>query len=147
MLVREVMRTEPVTVRADALVEEALDLLDGSSESVMPVVSAGGVIVGAVSQTDLIREVARPDVRDDLVPAQAGHPVLPPRTVVEVMDHRTVTVREDSELAEVADLVTGSAHPSVPVIDEHHHVVGLLDPREVTRLLGEGADAGAPPAR
>lgn len=135
MLVREVMSRNPVTVRASTPVKDALALLDRYSITMLPVVSPAGRIVGVVTEADLIRDVVKPDVRTHMIPAQHGQTVLPPHAVVELMNHQTVTVRGDTDLAEAANLMTGTAVKSLPVIDEHHRVVGVISRRDIVRVL------------
>lgn len=140
MLVREVMTRNPVTVRASTPVKEALALLDRHSITMMPVVSPAGLIVGVVTEADLIRDVVKPDVRTHMIPPQRGQTVLPPHAVVEVMNHQTITVREDTDLAEAANLLTGTAVKSLPVIDEHHGVIGVISRRDIVRVLARSDD-------
>lgn len=135
MLVREVMSRNPVTVRASTPVKDALALLDRHSITMLPVVSPAGRIVGVVTEADLIRDVVKPDVRTHMIPPQRGQTVLPPHAVVELMNHQTVTVRGDTDLAEAANLMTGTAVKSLPVIDEHHRVVGVISRRDIVRVL------------
>ena len=49
MLVREVMTSDPVTVRAGTTVKAALRLLDENDVSSLPVVAEGGRVCGVVS--------------------------------------------------------------------------------------------------
>jgi CBS domain-containing protein len=135
MLVREVMTAQPVTVRTDTPVKEALALLDRHSITMLPVLSPAGIIVGVVTEADLIRDVVKPDVRTHMIPPQRGQTLLPPHAVVEVMNHQTVTVTADTDLAEAANLMTGTAVKSLPVIDEHHRVVGVVSRRDIVRVL------------
>lgn len=140
MLVREVMTAQPVTVRTDTPVKEALALLDRHSITMMPVLSPAGMIVGVVTEADLIRDVVKPDVRTHMIPRQQGQPLLPPHVVVEVMNHQTVTVTPDTDLAEAANLMTGTAVKSLPVIDEHHRVVGVISRRDIVHVLARSDD-------
>jgi CBS domain-containing protein len=54
-LVAEHMAVEPIIVRADASLTEAVALMDAHHVHGLPVVDAGGVLVGVLSQTDLNR--------------------------------------------------------------------------------------------
>jgi CBS domain-containing protein len=49
------MAVEPIIVRADASLTEAVALMDAHHVHGLPVVDAGGVLVGVLSQTDLNR--------------------------------------------------------------------------------------------
>jgi CBS-domain-containing membrane protein len=147
MLVSDAMSHPAVTVRANLPVEDALDRLDRHSLTMMPVVSPAGLIVGVVTEADLVREVVRPYARPGDIPAQRQRPEPPrraplrPRTVVEVMNHQAVTVRGDAELSEAVDLMTGSPVQSVPVIDGHHRVIGVISRRDVARRLSQEGSA------
>ncbi|HEY4754316.1 MAG TPA: CBS domain-containing protein, partial [Candidatus Limnocylindrales bacterium] len=54
-LVGDLMTGEPVVVRADAHLVDAAKLLNQHRISGLPVVDAAGVLVGVISQTDLLR--------------------------------------------------------------------------------------------
>ena len=54
-LVAEHMAAEPIIVRADASLTEAVALMDAHHVHGLPVVDEAGVLVGVVSQTDLNR--------------------------------------------------------------------------------------------
>jgi CBS domain-containing protein len=53
--VAEYMHGEPILVRADASLAEAIELMDRHHVHGLPVVDAAGVLVGVLSQTDLNR--------------------------------------------------------------------------------------------
>jgi len=53
--VADVMALDLVVVRANAPLEQAAELMDRHHVSGLPVVDAGGTLVGVVSQTDLVR--------------------------------------------------------------------------------------------
>ncbi|MGZ4483363.1 MAG: CBS domain-containing protein [Nocardioidaceae bacterium] len=135
MLVREVMTPDPITVRADTTVKAALALLDEHSITLLPVLSPAGLIVGVVGEADLIRDVVHPDARASLLPTRPEPTTQPPHIVSEVMNPRTLTVHGDTDLAEAADLMTGTTVKSLPVVDDHHHVVGMVSRRDIVRVL------------
>ena len=68
MLVREVMTTSPVTVTPEASTKDALRLLDRHSITSMPVVDPDGVVIGVVSEADLVRDALPPDPRAHMLP-------------------------------------------------------------------------------
>jgi predicted transcriptional regulator len=70
-----------------------------------------------------------------MIPEQVGPATLPPHTVVDVMNHRPVTVRGTNDLAQAVELMTAIAVKSLPVIDEHHHVVGVVSRSDIVRVL------------
>jgi CBS domain-containing protein len=58
MLAREVMSANPIVVSATMPIEDCARLLLEKRISAMPVVDAAGVVIGIVSEGDLIRRPA-----------------------------------------------------------------------------------------
>lgn len=52
--VGDLMAVEPIVIRTDASLSEAVHLMDLHHVSGLPVVDAGGEVVGVISQTDLV---------------------------------------------------------------------------------------------
>ncbi|MDP9483915.1 MAG: CBS domain-containing protein [Chloroflexota bacterium] len=52
--VGDLMAVEPIVVRADSSLSEAVHLMDLHHVSGLPVVNEGGEVVGVISQTDLV---------------------------------------------------------------------------------------------
>ncbi len=139
MLVQEVMTRHPVTVTPETTVKEALSLLARHRIAAMPVVSETGRIKGVVSEADLIRELVGVDARINEIPLEAttrDHP----KYVEEVMTRHAITVRPDTDLAEAVELITSTTVKSVPVVDGHGHVTGMLSRGDVVRLLARNDD-------
>lgn len=139
MLVREVMTPDPVTVRAGTTVKAALRLLDDLEVTSLPVTSADRKIRGVVSEADLIRELVSPDARLHEIPVQ-DRAFGRPRYVDEVMTAHAITVRPETDLAVAVELVTSTGIKSLPVLDEHDRVVGIISRRDVVRMLARADD-------
>jgi len=135
MLARELMSTPPVTVRAETDVEDALRLLDEHSITMMPVVSADAVIVGVLSEADLIRDRVLPDARSSMLPPDTSRTDDAAATVGEVMTRRAITVTAESDAADAAELMTTTGVKSLPVVDEHRRVVGVVSRRDIVHAL------------
>ncbi len=139
MLVREVMTQNPVTATPGTTVKEALTLLARHRIAAMPVVSDTGRILGVISEADLIRDMVDVDARVHEIPVEAttrDHPAY----VDEVMTPHAITVRADTDLAEAVELITSTTVKSVPVVDAHGHVTGMLSRSDVVRLLARSDD-------
>ena len=109
--VGDLMHHHPIVVRADAPLAEAARLIDHHRISGLPVVDADGLLIGVVSQTDLLRARATEHlwanwpglaVRHLMTsPAIAVRPSLPVAAAARLMErervHRLVVVREDDE--------------------------------------------------
>ncbi len=133
MLVREVMTTRPVTVTPEASTKDALRLLDHHSITAMPVVDPDGVVIGVVSEADLVRDALPPDPRAHLLPT-TGERASSGARVEDVMTRHPVTVRGDLDLAEATELIISTAVKSVPVV-EGSRLVGMISRRDVVHAL------------
>ena len=140
MIVREVMTRPALTVRSSTPIKAALALLDQHNVTALPVVNGHGRIRGVVSEADLIRDAVPPDVRLHMSYAVPETRVLPPHDVGEVMNRHPVTVHPDSDLAEAIDLLTSIGVKSLPVVDDHDVVLGVISRRDVVRILARPDD-------
>jgi len=135
VLVREIMTAEPVTVHAQTHAKEALRLLDEHSITMLPVVSGDARIVGVISEADLIRDRVLPDARSSMLPPDTSSTDDAVGSVGEVMTRRLLTVAEDSDVAEAAELMTSTGVKSLPVLDDDGRVVGVVSRRDVVHVL------------
>jgi CBS domain-containing protein len=133
MLVREVMTTPAVTVHPDASVKEAARRLTEHGITAMPVVDALGVLVGVISEADVIRDTVLPDQRAHERPVHVSSGAFGVR-VSDVMSHFPLSVRTDADLAAAAELMTGTAVKSLPVV-ERGVVVGVVSRRDIVAVL------------
>jgi len=126
MRARDIMTTRVITVDPDATVEEIAKRLIENRISAVPVVEAGGRLVGLVSEGDLMRRTETETER---------HPswwlslfLLPEQTAVEyvkahgrhakdVMSRQVISVAEDASLEEVAGVLEEHRIKRVPVIN------------------------------
>jgi CBS-domain-containing membrane protein len=86
MMIRDLMTVPAVTVTAETPIGTALRLLDDRKITAMPVVDESGVLVGIVSEADLVQDTA---LLEDRVPVAAVRTTVrtPPRRVADAMSH------------------------------------------------------------
>jgi len=126
--------TKPVhTIGPDASVESAADLLAAKTVTALPVVDDAGVLVGMVSEGDLLWHRVPTDPTAHLWRNRDKEAPRPPRTVREVMSTRPVTTTPDADVAEVADIMLQRDVRSVPVVDGRK-VVGIVSRRDILRV-------------
>jgi CBS-domain-containing membrane protein len=140
MLVKDVMTSPATTVGPDTSIKEALTLLDEHAITALPVVTGDARIIGVVSEADLIRDGIQADFRQHLAFAPPETRTLPPHTVGEVMNAHPVTVSPDTDLLEATDLMTTTTVKSLPVVDDHQRVVGVVSRRDVVHVLARADD-------
>lgn len=122
MNARDVMSDGVVSIASDASVLEAARLLVNCRLCTIPVVDRNGLMVGMVSEADLMGNVA------DLGDGAAQ------RKVIEVMDRGGLTASEDSDLVEIARLMTGRGIKRVPIL-RNGVVVGMVSRVDILRGL------------
>ncbi|MET0998340.1 MAG: CBS domain-containing protein [Marmoricola sp.] len=135
MLVREVMTRTPVTVRADTPVKDALELLDQHSITMLPVVSDDDVLVGVLSEADLLVGRILPDARATLIPHTAERSEDARETVGSLMTSLALTVTEETDVAQVTKVMTATGVKSLPVVDASRRVVGIVSRRDIVRTM------------
>jgi CBS domain-containing protein len=133
MLVREVMTIPVVTVSDTATVKQAIRLLYEHNITAVPVVDGNEHVIGIVSEMDLLRNEFEADPRAFVRPV-AEPDSLPPRGVDEVMTPHVMTVREETDVAELAELMMTTGVKSVPVV-RGKRLVGIVSRRDLMGVL------------
>jgi CBS domain-containing protein len=145
----DLMTVNPVSVRENATIREAIAFLTATGFSGAPVVNEAGRPVGVVSKTDLLRHV----IAGAAQPAgiHAGHDGAAlmcdpeagrhgpfcngPAEVREVMTPAVVAVPRTASLAQVAGKMIGRGVNRVFVIDKTGALVGVISSLDVLRRL------------
>lgn len=133
MLVREIMTSPAYSVHEDAPVKEALSLMATTKVTGLPVIDSGGKVVGIISESDLLQADLEPDPRAHMRMARRqGESDLP--TVAQLMTARPHTVREDSDVAELARTFANTSWKSVPVV-RGEVLLGVVSRSDVIRAM------------
>ncbi len=133
MLVREIMTSPAYSVQEDASLEAALKLLATTRVTGLPVVDADGRVVGIISEADLLKADLEPDPRAHIrVAPQSSGPAR--STVGQVMTAHPHSVREDTDVAEVAHTFATTSWKSVPVV-RGDFLLGVVSRSDVIRAL------------
>jgi CBS domain-containing protein len=130
LTVADVMTIDPVLINADASLEEAANLLRSRAISGLPVVDAGGALLGVISQTDLLA------IGDSAI----GRAIRAQATgirVGELMTSPAVTVPMTSSLHDGARLMRDGRVHRLVVIDDAGHPVGVLSAIDFVALFAE----------
>ncbi len=145
--VKDLMTTDPVTVKPTDSVETVLQCLEESHISGLPVVNETGKVVGVVSEADLLfRE--RP-VRLPLYLSFLGGIIyLEPLDhfvqqlkkslgilVQDVMTPNPITIAPDALISQAADLMLEKRVNRLPVVDETGALVGIITRDNLLRAL------------
>jgi CBS domain-containing membrane protein len=133
---RDVMTEHPTTISAQAPIAEAAQVRWTLDLRHLPVVDDQGKLVGMLSDRDL-RGLSPPylvpemDTGQEALEAQVG----------EVMSGDVLSIRPESDLADVVDLMLQNHIGAVPVVDEAGNVVGIVSYVDVLRALPKPGSA------
>ncbi|WP_414549823.1 CBS domain-containing protein [Anabaena sp. CCY 0017] len=145
--VTDVMSRDPIVVRPETPLKEAIQILAEKRISGIPVVDDVGKLVGIISETDLMWQetgVTPPAYimfLDSVIYLQNPgtyerelHKALG-QTVGEVMSKNTVTISPEKTVKEAAQLMQEQSIHRLPVIDSASQVVGILTRGDIVRAM------------
>ena len=126
MLVRNHMSTPAVTVSPDADYKAALKVMQENALHHLPVVDAGGNLVGMAAERDLL--------------LAAAHYLQSEVEVGDVMHRGVVTAKPEMSVAEAASLMVDKRIGGLPVIDDSKQVIGIITETDLFRALVKSLD-------
>ncbi len=145
--VADVMSRDPITVKPQTSIKEAIKILVEHHISGLPVVDDAGKAVGVISETDLLWQEAGVEpplyimFLDSVIflenPArheQELHKALG-QTVGEVMSSDAVTVKPDQPLQKAAKLMQEKSIRRLAVTDDDDKVIGILTAGDIVRAM------------
>ena len=131
MQAANVMTFGAATIHPEAPIEEAARAMLQNRISGLPVVDGSRKLVGMVTEGDLLRrqpgETGRPRWLQLLGSPRPGERIDlgHPQTVADVMTKQVISVREDTPVSQIADLMRRHGIKRVPVLD-HGEVIGIV---------------------
>ncbi|MEV4346467.1 CBS domain-containing protein [Actinoplanes sp. NPDC049596] len=140
MRVKDIMSSPVHTVVQTASVESAAELMSARSVTALPVVDTTGVLVGMVSESDLLWHRVPRDPTAHLRPLPDLDPENRPGMVVEVMSSYPLTVRPDMDVADVAEAMLDNDVRSLPVLEDGA-LVGIVSRRDILRAMVRSDEA------
>ncbi|HEV2257785.1 MAG TPA: CBS domain-containing protein, partial [Streptosporangiaceae bacterium] len=128
-----IMTTDVAAVRSDAAYREMVALLRARRVSGLPVVDAEGIVVGVVSETDLLeRALERGPARWP----HRKHVTTAELTARDLMTRPAVTTGPDEPVAGVARLMAARKLRRLPVVDGQGHLAGIVCRSDVLSVFG-----------
>jgi CBS domain-containing protein len=143
MKVSDVMTRTPVTTSPDASIEDAANLMVRTRVSGLPVVDAKGVVVGMITEGDLLRRVELGTAGREggwlvslLAPGRAALDFVHEhgQRVREVMTSDVISTCEDAPLSEVVELMQAQQIKRLPVLRKGD-LVGVISRADLLRAL------------
>lgn len=140
MKVREIMSAPPITVAGSDTLAFAEELMNVERIRHLPVAD-GDVLVGVLSHRDLlaasISTLSNPSEEDDLEQKRRVD-------VARVMRGDVETTTPDTPVEQAAEALLAHRIGCLPVVDERHHVVGIITRADIVRLVQSLVPAEAP---
>jgi len=150
--VAEVMTRDPITVKAETPLREAIKILAEKRISGLPVVDDTGKLIGIISETDLMWQqtgVTPPAyfmifdsviyLKNPIEYERELHKALG-QTVGEVMSKKTITTLPDKPLREAAKIMRDRKIHRLPVLDKSDQVVGILSLSDIIRDMAQSQE-------
>ena len=132
--VREIMTESPRSTHANTLLRDAARDMVRSGIGALPVIEADGMLVGMLSERELMRHMLSLASINGSIPRPQSGVERARRTVRDVMTRQVLCVSPDQPLAEVASLMTNKDVDRVPVVQEGR-LVGFLTRGDIVRKL------------
>ena len=133
-LVKDIMTADVIAVRSDAPYREMTALLRSRRVSGLPVVDAEGIVVGVVSETDLLTRVL--ERRPGRWPHHT-HATTAELTARDLMTRPAVTTSPDEPVASVARLMSARKLRRLPVVDGQGHLAGIVCRSDVLSVFSK----------
>ena len=111
------MITDPITLKEDALVQDALNIMREFKIGGIPIISADGKLVGIITNRDLRFE------RNPL------------RPVTDIMTRENlITTKPLTSLEEASDILQEYKIEKLPVVDANYKLVGLITYKDIIKI-------------
>jgi CBS domain-containing protein len=141
MKVRDVMTTAVRAIRPDASLKEAAGLMAELRVSGLPVVTADGLVVGVLSEGDILFKEAGPAAKPGLLerlfapPASELEAKISARTVGESMTAPAVTIHPERPVSEAAGVMIEQNVKRLPVVDGAGTLFGIVTRADLVRAF------------
>lgn len=132
LLVKDWMSKNVITVTPDTTLPDAAALMRAKRIRRLPVVNEEGVLVGIVSQTDVLE--ARPSDATTLDIWELNY-LLAKLKISKIMTPNPLIVHADSTIKEAAQLMHDHKVGGLPVVDDAGHVIGIITESDIFRVL------------
>lgn len=150
--VADAMSRDPIVVRPETSLNEAIQILAERRISGLPVVDDAGQVVGIISETDLMWQqtgVTPPAyimfldsvifLKNPTEYERDLHKALG-QTVGEVMSRDPITISPDKSLRDAAQLMHDRDVRRLPVLDDRGQVIGILTRGDIVRAMAASQD-------
>lgn len=142
----DIMSTNLITMKPEADIRELAEVLVINKISGVPVVDEDGILVGVVSQSDLVAQNKNPRAPsavtlfdwviylESMDRLKAELDKMAGSTVGEIMTRKVITVAPETMLEELATIMSEKNVHTLPVVDKGK-LVGVIGKLDIVRSL------------
>ena len=146
MKVSDLMTKNVITIPQNATIEDVVKILSSNRISGAPVVDDNGVVIGIISEGDLLYREISPRLPDAINVLDAiifysgikkhneGFKKILAGQASDIMTREVISVEEDTEITEVARLMLKHNIKRIPVISDNK-IKGIISRADVIRKL------------
>lgn len=132
----EIMTRPAITVKDDTQLREAVELMLKKTLKRLPVVDAGGKLVGMLSRIDVFRTIAKESPDWEAFKKQAIS-VGDLRFVSDIMRRDTQTVLPEASVEEAIRVINANDIQRVAVVDAAGRLLGLISDKDLLSAFSE----------
>ena len=118
-----VARQRMITVQADASLVDAAHLLSDTHRALLVACNDDGAMVGVITKTDVVRQVA------------LCHGVVDSKPISAVITQTVTSCRIDDLLHDVLALMKSKGFVHIPIIDQNSRPCGVVNARDALQAL------------
>ncbi|MBW8883940.1 MAG: CBS domain-containing protein [Planctomycetia bacterium] len=118
--VKDIMCDRPIAVRPETTIDEAIELLVDNRVSGLPVVDGQGLLVGVISEVDIINLVYKADIEGSVVG--------------DYMSRVTQSLEAEASLDDAASIFCGKNIRRIPIVSDGK-LVGIVSRRDLIRFI------------
>jgi CBS-domain-containing membrane protein len=148
---RDIMTKKVITAARDTSIGELSRTLIQNNISGVPVVDSGGILIGMVTDGDIITEDLEPifpiyfdpliisyAYMDNFEKFEKSMKEYLATPVEEIMVKRVKTVKQDTPVSEIARIMVKDRINRMPVVDESNKVIGIIARADILKsMIGE----------
>lgn len=142
---RDIMTKNPITIRPESSISEAIKILLEKRFNGLPVVNEHGALLGVLCQSDLVAQQKTPEMPSmftmldgfisfGLIQAEKDLQKITALTAGDAMTKTPITVSPDTPLDKIAGLMVKAKYYSLPVL-ENGRVIGIIGKEDILRTV------------
>ena len=130
--VKDWMSTDIITITPETTLPEAHQIMVNEEIRRLPVVDADGRLVGIVTIGDI--RSAQPSPATSLSIWEMNY-LLATLKIDKLMTRNPKTIHADATIGEVARMMLESRVSGLPVVDDDHHVIGIITESDIFSMI------------